>query len=153
MDLAQSASMAFQVINFLLSVGQVFSGSLKDYRSWNRSRKEKVATLFDNVANCLVEIASSLRAGKEPVLQCAELKVYLAQFERVVGKSLDEKQTKELKEFLDKQSYWSEIPWAQIEFGLIDKDTSQADLKEHASRIDEVIGIFRANANLLRAKA
>jgi hypothetical protein len=146
--------MAFQIINLLLSVGQVFSGSLKDYRSWNRSRKEKVATLFDNVANCLIEIASSLREGQQPVLGCAELAVYLEEFEEVVGGSLNEEKTKVLKEFIkQKYGYWSEIPWAQIEFGLIDKNTSKGDLERRARRVDEVIGIFRANANLLRAKA
>src|SRR6476660_1383388 len=108
--------MAFQLINLLLSIGQAFSASFSDYRSWNRSRNEKVATVFDKVADCLIGIASSLREGREPVMQWKELEGYLWEIETFIGKSFDESKTKELKEFLYRIQYWSEIPWTQIEF-------------------------------------
>ena len=141
--------MAIEVIKLLITVGQVFSGGLKDRIVWNRDRRDRVAELFDKIADCLTIIAESLRKRHEPRSRCRELEAYLKEFRELAGKHLDKKTTLTLETYLDRShSAYAPMPASLIVFSCATED----DFDQRADEVEEVVGIFRATANLMRAK-
>jgi hypothetical protein len=73
------------LLGFFLSAATAFSKLLGWLGNEDRSRRERVATYFDQIAACMREVAERIEAGDPPRDTCSRLAVYADELQRILG--------------------------------------------------------------------
>jgi hypothetical protein len=139
------------LLSLLLETGNKIVEAVLGRRKATKARTVAVAELFDHIADCLKTIATVLRQNHEPSSECQELAEYVNSLPEVLGKSIEKERIKELMDLLWKAE---QLPVRLVNPAKLGLAPIRASRKKALTReIDTVAGTFRANANLLRARA
>lgn len=107
----------------------------------DRSRRDRAAQLFDDIADTLQRVVTDVRAGIVPHGGCQEMRSYAGRFAGAVAPILGQ-EAHDMAELLDR-AYEVERLWVEL------KDVADADAQ--LRKLDRAGGMFRAEAALLRA--
>jgi len=108
-----------------------------------QNRKEKTATLFENISGCLAEVSSEIRRGDVPYGRCHELMTYAQELPDLIRAEVGDEKADELGRTL-----YSAHDVEAVAMGLIGVQNKEPCL----SVIEEASGKFRAIANMVRAR-
>lgn len=133
------------IFGTILNVAKSLLGLSDQLRTADRQRRGDMAQLFESISDCLVAVATEIRAGGVPHGRCAELAQYAQELPRRVEAELGQQKAQELGETL-----FSAYNVESVAMGLQEvADEQQKD--PYLAKIEEAAGKFRALANLVRA--
>jgi hypothetical protein len=145
------------MIDLLINLANSLASLSGQLRSVRRERRDRIADLLANIAECIGDIADQFRASNNvPRRRCFELKDYLQHLEFACTKVIADERLSDLVLTLERAVhgprnllgllYMDEAQWKQL------SEHEANDVRENAlHRLDYAAGSFRATANLLRA--
>ncbi len=132
----------FTLVGNILGVAKSLLGLTDKLQAAEQARKEKIASLFEKISDCLVGVSSEIRIGNVPHGRCNELITYAHELPDLIRANVGDQKADELGQTL--HSAYNVERMAMDISAVADKESC---LKE----IEEASGKFRALANIVRA--
>ena len=131
----------FETIKSILDVVKTLLGLSDKLKAARRERRADMATLFEQISNCLASVSAEIRVGGVPHGRCGELITYADALPAVIEQEVGPAKATELGKALH-----SGYAVEQLAIQLRDVP----DREPHLAQIEEASGKFRALANLVR---
>jgi len=130
------------IVENILKVAKSLFDLAGDIGKESQQKKEKIATLLEQISDCLAATSAAVRQGGIPHGECGKLITYADELPRLLTGHVDAAKAQALGDLL-RSSYAVER--------LAGALASMSDREPHLAKLDEASGKFRAMAQLLRA--
>ncbi len=135
----------------LLEAAKQIPGLANYFEQQSALKREKFAFLLDGINLCLREIVEEVEKGNRPAGACTELRDYLIRFKINTSYcefiNINQNDFEKLSHLLETSVTVRETINASIVFD----QGSQIKIQQALREIKEAAGVFRAQANLIRA--
>jgi len=130
------------IVKSIWGVAQTLFGFVAALKSSKADRRARMATLFEQISDCLIVVSAEIRLGNVPHGKCAEMDTYAAELPGVIKDEVGQAKADELGTLLH-----SSHTVEQLAVGI----TQLADKEPCLREIEEAAGKFRALAHIVRA--
>lgn len=131
-----------ELIKIILELSNPLLNLTDIFRNEDSQTKADIAVILKRISDCLARIASQIRAGNHPGIECAQLITSAEDLPDIVQK-LDNIKAKQLKYILE-----SFPDYARKVYDLEKNDI--AEIKRYLQGIDRAVVEFRALVDTLR---
>ncbi len=125
----------------ILDVAKSLIGVSDKLKAAKQDRKDRIATLFEKVSDCLAAVSSEIRSGKVPHGRCAELEAYGDQLPDLVRNQVPDRA----------DALGNQLKAAHNVEGMAQALSVGQDKEPYLAQIEEASGKFHALSNIMRA--
>jgi hypothetical protein len=138
------------MIDLILRVADSLTGLASQIRNVRRDRRDRIAVLLTDIADCIADIAASYRSDARyvPYSRCVELRAYFRNLEEIIRHTIAAEEVKPLLAQIERAIHGRLTLQLQLESALMGYGY---DANKALRDLDAANGSFRATANLLKA--
>jgi hypothetical protein len=133
----------FDIVENILKVAKGLMEVVKDLLSMRKDQRDRMATLLEQISECLIKTSSAIRVGTVPHGECGKLITYSEELPKLLMGHFDNAKAKELGDTL-RSAYAVE----RLASDLATEKNKEPSL----AKLEEAAGKFLALAGILRAK-